>query len=143
MNAETISNAIENFDDLTQKEIDVLSEYLNQKDIDEMPLSADEEHLMSLIPAFQPDPDQLVLLGDYVNEKELAAAEFGYDIYDKKKMLVSVKRRLDAGDSIHAHESDRIFRIWSLNANDKTCIYEQLALITEEKEPISEESFDE
>lgn len=99
-----------------EKELDVLVNYLSEKDCLDQPLTMEEEHLMSLLPQFTPDDDcGDVKLGDYVDAREMLIAEFGYDIFDKENMIGSVSRRLKQGDTFETAEAKKLLELWQLD----------------------------
>lgn len=123
---ELLANSLEKGETVDNSEMEELTVYLNEKDSLGEPLSESEEHLMSLISAFTPDDDNEVRLGDYVDDREMASAEFGYDIYDKKEMLHSLDRRLSNNEEISDAELVQLKRIWQFNVLDHNEIKQQM-----------------
>ncbi len=129
VNEQRINDAIETIEknqQLSEIETEVLTEYLNDKNSLSEPLTEAEEHLMGLLPAFTPDDDSEVKLGDYVDDREMACAEFGYDIYDKKETLQSLERRLSKGEEIGDSEKSQLVRIWQFDVSNYDEVKQQM-----------------
>lgn len=120
INPKFIKWAVSNLNNLTAEEYLILVEHLTEKIIDKKVLSHAEMDLINIMPEFQQDePISLVDLSDYVDDIELASAEYGYNIYDYNTTIESIKRRLDAGEEISLRESKRLSRLYNFDANNK------------------------
>ena len=69
---------------LTEEQTRCLSLYLDAKVMDRLPLTDDEETLFNLLAR---DDESMLPPGEYPLDAELAAMEYGYDIYDYAALM--------------------------------------------------------